>query len=160
MTKAAHWVGLSAGILVMSAGLAIPAHSQQTSERAIQGSQGQAGAAKKPAKPATAKPATAKSPDMRVPQTRQWTLDDALPSRNPARATPTVTSPELGRVPVQGGTFGFSTETKVDPYRTPDGNRIRGLENTSRSDPSYLGLSLSVTTDDRTFLPRTILPNW
>lgn len=150
----------------MSAGLAMPAQAQQTTERgAIQGTQGQAGATKKPAKPASAKSTAARStaarsPDMRAPQTRQWTLDDALPSRSPARDTPAGSTPGLGRVPVEGGTFGFSTETKVDPYRTPDGNRIRGLENTSRSDPSYLGLSLSVRTDDRSFLPRSILPNW
>jgi hypothetical protein len=60
---------------------------------------------------------------------------------------------------VEGGSFGFSTETTMDPYRTPDGSRIRGLD-AARPDPSYVGLSLSVPTDDRSFLPRTILPNW
>jgi hypothetical protein len=96
---------------------------------------------------------------MRAPQTRQWSIEDALPSRTRTYEPPSASSPGLGRVPVEGGSFGFSAETKVDPYRTPDGNRIRGLES-GKSDPSYLGLSLSVTTDNKSLLPGSILPNW
>lgn len=164
MTKAGpRWIGLATGILVLSAALGMSARSQPAVERgATSNGQGQPGAAKKPGKPAANKPAKAAAGgafDMRAPQTPQWTLEDALPSRTRPRETPAASSPGLGRVPVEGGSFGFSAETKVDPYRTPDGNRIRG-HNNDRPDPSYLGLSLSVRTDDRTFLPRTILPNW
>jgi hypothetical protein len=159
MTKTTQrYVGWVAGFLAMSVGPSLPAYPQQAIERgAAQNSQ--PGGVKKPTKPVTAKPAAARSLDMRAPQTPQWTLDDALPSRTRTRETPIVSSPALGRVPVEGGSFGFSTETKVDPYRTPDGNRIRGLD-TGKADPSYLGLSLSVTTDDKSMLPRTIFPNW
>jgi hypothetical protein len=140
--------------LLISAWFWIPAHAQQaTTDQS----------AKKPAKPASTtsavKSATTSPADARARQTRQWTIDDALPSRTPTREPTTASSPGLGRVPVESGSFGFSTETKVDPYRTPDGNRIRGLES-GQSDPSYLGLSLSVTREDKSILPRSILPNW
>jgi hypothetical protein len=155
-------VGLVMGLLVLSAGFGLPARAQQAAEPGA-ATRSQA-AAKKPAKPANAKPASAKpaaigAPDMRVPQTPQWTLEDALPSRTRPRELPAESSRGPGRVPVEGGTFGFSTETKLDAHRTSDGNRIRGLDR-GHPDPSYLGLSLSLTTDDRSFLPRTILPNW
>jgi hypothetical protein len=61
---------------------------------------------------------------------------------------------------VKGGTFGFSSDQQIDPYKTPDGSRIRGLDRGSESEPSYLGLSLSVRTEDKSLLPRSILPNW
>jgi hypothetical protein len=164
MTRTApHGIGLAAAILVLSAALCMPAHAQQANDRgATQGSQSQPGAVRKPAKPATAKPTgkstTAGAVDMRVPQTRQWTLDDALPSRTRTQE-PIVSGPELGRVPVQGGSFGVAIDPQVDPYRTPDGSRIRGLEST-KSDPSYFGLSLSVPRDDKSLLPSSILPSW
>jgi len=146
------------GILVFTAPLCMPAYAQQAVERGVsQGGQSQP--AKKPAKPVrpAAKPAGAV--DMRAPQTRQWTLDDALPSRRPHEPG-TVSSPGLGRVPVEGGSFGFSADQQMDPYKTPDGSRIRGLERTGESGPSYLGLSLSVPTNEKSVLPRSILPNW
>ena len=161
--SAPYRVGLIVGVLVLWAGLGNPASPQQAAEPgAVQ--RNQPGAAKTPAKVKTAKPATTKpapvgSIDMRVPQTGQWTLEDALPSRTRTRQPPAESSRSPGRVPVEGGTLGFSTETKLDAHRTSDGNRIRGLDR-GQPDASYLGLSLSVTTDDRTFLPRTILPNW
>jgi type IV secretory pathway VirB10-like protein len=173
MVRAApHRVGLIVGVLVLWAGLGSPASPQQAAEPgAVQ--RNQPGAANTPAavktakaksaKAKTAKPATKPAPvgsvDMRVPQTGQWTLEDALPSRTRKREAPAESSRSPGRVPVEGGTLGFSTETKLDAHRTSDGNRIRGLDR-GQPDASYLGLSLSVTTDDRTFLPRTILPNW
>jgi hypothetical protein len=147
-------------VLALSAVLTMPALAQQASERVVTQS---SPVAKKPARPETAKPgsrpASIRASEMRGPPTRQWTIDDALPSRTRTSEPGRLSTPELGRVPVEGGSFGFSTETKMDPYRTPDGSRIRGLEST-KSDPSYLGLSLSVTTDNKSLLPRSILPNW
>lgn len=63
---------------------------------------------------------------------------------------PRIEPKPLGRVSVdnQGSTFGFSSETKMKAYETPDGQRIRGLDHaiTSNRQPSYFGLSLSVPT--------------
>jgi hypothetical protein len=161
MIKAAPmWIASATGILVLSAALSMPANAQQAAERAgVQSSQSQP--VKKPVKPAkpAASPATAGAADMRVPQTRQWTLDDALPGRSRPHEPAAVSGPELGRVPVQGGSLGVAIDPQVDPYRTPDGNRIRGLEST-KSDPSYFGLSLSVSRDDKSLLPSSILPSW
>ena len=63
---------------------------------------------------------------------------------------PRIESKPLGRVSVdnQGSTFGFSSETKMKAYETPDGQRIRGMDHqmTNNRQPSYFGLSLSVPT--------------
>jgi hypothetical protein len=159
MIKPAH-CGLAGSVLALTMSFGIPAYAQQTIERGA--IQEQAQPATKPAKAVTGKSgkSTAATADRRALQTRPWTIDDAMPSR-PRRYEPGIdSSPGLGRVPVQGGTFGFSTDQQVDPYKTPDGNRIRGLESTSKSDPSYFGLSLSVKPEEKGFLPRTILPDW
>ena len=75
------------------------------------------------------------------------------PPANPQAAkkdVPRIQPSQLGRVPVdsQGATFGFSSETKMKAYETPDGQRIRGMDHaiTSSRAPSYFGLSLSVPT--------------
>lgn len=126
--------------------------------------QNQGQTAQKPAKPAAAKPAVATNRQDYSPPpspTRQWSLDDALPKDSKARTreTPQMSSPELGRIPVEGGTFGFSTESKVNAYELPDRSRIRGLEPKS-NDPSYLGLSLSLTTNDKGFVSRPSSSGW
>jgi hypothetical protein len=63
---------------------------------------------------------------------------------------PRIQPSELGRMPVdnKGATFGFSSETKMNMYATPDGQRIRGLDHgiTTNRQPNYFGLSLSVPT--------------
>jgi hypothetical protein len=161
--RSLYWTGLTASILAGLIVTCMPTRSQQATDRGAVQVQSQS--AKKATKAATAKPAGGKSTgagsiDMRAPQTRQWTIEDALPSRSRTREPAIVSSPGLGRVPVEGGTFGVSTDQQVDPYRTPDGNRIRGMESTSKSDPSYLGLSLSVQNENKGFVPRSILPNW
>ena len=75
------------------------------------------------------------------------------PAVNPQAAkkdVPRIEPKPLGRVSVdnQGSTFGFSSETKMKAYETPDGQRIRGMDHaiTSNRQPSYFGLSLSVPT--------------
>ena len=66
------------------------------------------------------------------------------------KEVPRIQSNPLGRVTVdgQGSTFGFSAETKMNMYATPDGQRIRGMDHqmTNSRQPNYFGLSLSVPT--------------
>ena len=93
-------------------------------------------------------------------QNRPWSLEDALPkgsSALPQSEPAKGTGAGLGRVPLQSGSFGFETETMVKTDRLPDGRRIPGTEANTRPDPSYLGLSLSVPTHDKTIIPT---PPW
>ena len=57
----------------------------------------------------------------------------------------------VGRMPLQSGpgTVGFETKTQVNPNQTPDGATIRGQEATAARSSSYLGMSLSVPTDNK-----------
>jgi hypothetical protein len=77
---------------------------------------------------------------------------------------PRIETNPLGRVRVdnQGSTFGFSSETKMKAYETPDGQRIRGMDHaiTSNRQNSYFGLSLSVPTTSTSSgdAPRGLLP--
>jgi hypothetical protein len=49
--------------------------------------------------------------------------------------------------------LGLETSTKVNTYQFSDGRRVPGLENTTRNDPSYFGLSLSTPTSGSFTLP-------
>jgi len=59
-------------------------------------------------------------------------------------------SPPIGRMPLQSGSVGFDTKTQVDPNKTPDGATIRGQETTAARSSTYVGMSLSVPTTDKT----------
>jgi hypothetical protein len=89
------------------------------------------------------------------PQARQWTLQDAMPDHSASMRQydrePIDRSHGLGRVPLQSGpgSFGITTDNKVKSNQLPDGQRIPGLDSTSRQNPSYVGLSLSVPTSDK-----------
>jgi hypothetical protein len=92
-----------------------------------------------------------------APQQKAWTLEDALPSRRSdevrsKRDVPDFSTPKLGRVPFENGSFGFETDPKVKPDRLSDGSRPPGLESVTRNDPSYFGLSLSVPNNDKGFI--------
>jgi hypothetical protein len=91
----------------------------------------------------------------RVSNGRAWSIEDALPDRSKALSASTTASParasELGRIPWQSGTFGFETKSQVNPYELPEGRRIPGLEATAHKEPSYLGLSLSLPSNDKLF---------
>jgi hypothetical protein len=91
-------------------------------------------------------------------QNRPWSLEDALPSNSRALRHPVPEPTDgagvgLGRVPLQGGSFGLETETKIKPDRLLDGRAVPGYETSSHPNQSYLGLSLSVPTDAKTILP-------
>ena len=64
---------------------------------------------------------------------------------------PRSASPGIGRLPLQSGpgTVGFETKTQVNPNQTPDGATIRGQESTAARSSTYVGMSLSVPTDDK-----------
>jgi hypothetical protein len=103
------------------------------------------------AAPKSAPTRAEKKPAARSAETAATTSQQ--PAANPQAAkkdVPRIQSNPLGRVPVdsQGATFGFSSETKMKAYETPDGQRIRGMDHaiTSTRQPSYFGLSLSVPT--------------
>jgi hypothetical protein len=119
--------------------------SAKQDRRAVAGQQQQTTAPKSAPARAEKKPAL-KPAETAAPASQQ-------PAANPRAAkkdVPRIESNPLGRVPVdnQGATFGFSSETKMKAYETPDGQRIRGMDHaiTTTRQPSYFGLSLSVPT--------------
>lgn len=90
---------------------------------------------------------------------KPWSLEDALPDNSPAardrlKETPAA-KPQLGRVPLQNGpgTIGFETETKVKSTELPDGRKTPGADTTPHRPPTYLGLSISVPTHDKSIIP-------
>ena len=110
---------------------------------------------------ATGRPAAreAQPQPSRSSSSKPWSLEDALPDNSPAardrlKETPAA-KPQLGRVPLQNGpgTIGFETETKVKSTELPDGRRTPGADTTPHRPPSYLGLSISVPTSDKSIIP-------
>jgi hypothetical protein len=130
----------------------------ETRERAATHGQGAA----QPRPPAIVPGAAASA---RAPQTKPWSIEDALPDNSPAvrermKETPPPAKPALGRVPLQNspGTFGLETETKVKSTEFPDGRRAPGAETTTQRPPSYFGLSISVPTTDKSIIPAIPAP--
>jgi hypothetical protein len=99
-------------------------------------------------------------------QSKPWSIEDALPDNrySASRWTdnlPTVSAPQLGRVPLQKGqgSFGLETNTSVKDNQFSDGRTVPGLETVKRDPPSYFGLSLSVPNNSKSF-PVPIVPAW
>jgi hypothetical protein len=95
---------------------------------------------------------------------KPWSLEDALPDNSPAardrlKEVPAA-KPQLGRLPLQNGpgTIGFETETKVKPTELPDGRKTPGADTTPHRPPTYLGLSISVPTIDKSIIPSITSP--
>jgi hypothetical protein len=95
---------------------------------------------------------------------KPWSLEDALPDNSPAardrlKETPAA-KPQLGRLPLQNGpgTIGFETETKVKSTELPDGRKTPGADTTPHRPPTYLGLSISVPTSDKSIIPSITSP--
>ena len=112
----------------------------------------------------TSERAVAREAQSKSLPSKPWSLDDALPDNSPAardrlKETP-ATKPALGRVPLQNGpgTFGFETETKVKPTELPDGRKTPGADTTPHRPPTYLGLSISVPTSDKSIIPSIAPP--
>jgi hypothetical protein len=107
---------------------------------------------------ASGRPAVREAQPKPLPS-KPWSLEDALPDNSPAardrlKETPAA-KPQLGRVPLQNGqgTIGFETETKVKSTELPDGRKTPGADTTPHRPPSYLGLSISVPTSDKSMIP-------
>jgi hypothetical protein len=86
----------------------------------------------------------------------RWSIKDALPEHSSAisslSADPRANAP-IGRLPVQSGWLGVETETKIKSTEYPDGQRAPGVDTNARQPPSYLGLSLSLPTGDKSMWP-------
>jgi hypothetical protein len=144
---------IGAAMLVVA--LPMPGRAQQSdpakrSAKAVQSVT--AYPASKQAKPVvrTGAAKSGKTPEV---QGRPWTLQDAMPDHSASmrQFDPQPPSPGIGRLPLQSraGSVGFETKTQVNPNQTPDGATIRGQEATAARSSSYLGMSLSVPTDDK-----------
>jgi hypothetical protein len=146
-------VGLVAGLTT-----AVEAQHGATTGKGISGdpmvlhsSQANKTGARKTSKRTSPKPRTAVTqPRVQTPPEKQWSLEDALPTRRTdasvKREIPTITSPQLGRIPLESGSFGFETETKVKSNELSDGRRVPGLETVKRDPPSYFANSAAVGT--------------
>lgn len=103
--------------------------------------------------------AAQKRPAPKEAAAEPWTLEHALPggpngaARANRREVPTLSSPRLGRIPLETGSFGLETETQLKPNEFYDGRPTPGLETVKNREPSYFGLSLSVPANDPLFLP-------
>lgn len=109
--------------------------------------------------PAPAKPArkdrNSKSSQSARADSRPWSINDALPKDSKALSigeTEPKPKTELGRIPLQSGSVGFETKTKVNTTEYPDGQRLPGADTAQHQPPSYLGLSLSLPTN-KSMLP-------
>ena len=99
----------------------------------------------------------------RAAREQQWTIEDALPDHSRIKRQYEYVPPEtkLGRVPLQSGTVGVETETKTNAYKTPDGRTIPGFEATENRPSSYVGLSVSMpTNNDALSIPVPMGPLW
>jgi hypothetical protein len=70
-----------------------------------------------------------------------------------SRDNPRETSPLDPVALDQNLRLGLETSSRVNTYQFEDGRRIPGLENTTRNEPSYFGLSVSVPTRGNILLP-------
>jgi len=155
-------LGAAAAVLALVVACFGAGHAEQPGERA---------ATHVPPRPPGSIPHTSASPRPAVreaqPQpvpsrslsSKPWSLEDALPDNSPAardrlKEIPAA-KPQLGRVPLQNGqgTIGFETETKVKSTELPDGRKTPGADTTPHRPPSYLGLSISVPTHDKSIIP-------
>ena len=154
-----HFTSGLLGALMLAVVLPAPGSAQQSgpSGRTVQSDQT---TATRPA-PKLAKPVVrpdaehnAKTSAQTPAHRRPWTLQDAMPDRSASmrQYDTRPASPPIGRVPLQSGpgTLGFETKTQVNPNQTPDGATIRGQEATAARSSTYVGMSLSVPTADKT----------
>lgn len=162
----------AAGAACVLAAMAVPAPAQSTSQngnRAVTGSvpaaQERDNRARKQTTNQTQKkpaPRAAAAPRPIAPATtigassgQSWSIEHALPGRpaSQTRDVPQISSPNLGRVPLDTGSFGIETKSQFKQNEFSDGRTIPGLETTKRQEPSYFGLSLQVPTNNVPLLP-------
>jgi hypothetical protein len=122
------------------------------------------------------KPASRPAPKPATPQTGSsdyWSVNSALPSqytadrprqqqqrtastqRSASPGVQTEMTSEFGRVPVygaQGGTIGFASGQTASSGRFTDGREVPGINANTRSEDSYVGLSLTARSASKGFI--------
>lgn len=164
MKRSSMWlIGVAIGALVFAA--VTPASSGAEQANSSQPAIAQSAASQRTqsghiiastrAKPARPQRQTSSAQNARV-QAPQWSIKDALPNNSSAfdsRDSDPKIKNTIGRIPLQSGSLGFETETKIKSTEYPDGQRVPGVDTNPRQPPSYLGLSLSLPTSDKSLLP-------
>ena len=118
-----------------------------------------ASAAAKPAQPAKPRPApaSAKAPEQ---GTDYWAINTDIGRYRDTKPVPEPTAP--GRTTLQGvpgGTVGFASGA-VRAGQLADGRTAPGLERYTQDPQSYAGVSLSLTSNNKSFpLPTQLLPS-
>jgi hypothetical protein len=124
---------------------------------------GAATAAAKPAHPVKSaqpvKPAKPAATAATEQGTDYWAINTDLGRYRDMKPVPEPTAP--GRAPLQGtpGTVGFTSGT-VRTGQLADGRAAPGLERYNQDPQSYAGMSLSLTSNNKSFpLPTQLLPS-
>jgi hypothetical protein len=124
---------------------------------------------------ATAKPAPKPAPKPTATQTGSsdyWSVNTSLPSqyatersrpqqrtvstqRSASQGVQTEMTSEFGRVPVQGAagsSIGFASGQTASSGRFSDGREVPGINANTRSEDSYVGLSLTTRSASKGFI--------
>lgn len=154
MTSKHRIMHLAAALGVMAFAGAVPVtgSAQQLDKPARAAKSDQGAAASRPGTKPIERTKRSQNSRATETQAQQWTLQDAMPDHSAAmRYYAPETTGEFGRVPLQSGpgSFGFTTDNKIKANQLPDGRTVPSLETSSRQSPSYVGLSLSVPTSDK-----------
>ena len=143
--RVAHLLGAVGGAIVCCAGLSSPAGAQAgTVERSVD-------------VPASSGNQTTRQP---AKKTTDWTINDALPKDSKAVANdiPTASNSQFGRLNLDTGTVGLTTQSQLKEGQFSDGRRVPGLEAEKRNPSSYFGLSVSVPTNSNSLIPVPLFP--
>jgi hypothetical protein len=160
----AYGAGVIVAVIALGVALPMPAAAQAGSaERAAQTTAGSnPQGIRKPVNPAdAAKKKSGPQPAVRDGNGEAWTIDRALPAGSKAvQPTPTTESAfsNLGRMQLEGGTFGVETQSQFKENKFSDGRQVPGLETEKRAGSSFFGLSLQVPTTNNTWVPAPIGP--
>ena len=129
----------------------------------------------------TTKPAKSAANPAAVPTTSSdyWSVNTSLPSqytaerrqpqqprtvstqRSASQGTQTEMTSEFGRMPVQGAagsTVGFASGQTASSGRFSDGREVPGINANTRSEDSYVGLSLTTRSASKGFI--VPVPTW
>jgi hypothetical protein len=156
-----HFAGSALAALLLTVVAVTPSAAQPSDPTAVKAKSKQVTTARAPSKATKPIPREA----LRTAPEQQWTIENALPDHSATMRQYDYVPPQpkIGRVPLHSGpgTVGFETDTKSNPYKTPDGRTIPGLEATDNRSNSYVGLSLSVPTNNNAMnIPMPLEPLW
>ena len=155
----AHRCGATVGAIALWVGLSFPVAAQPGAiERSVNApaSGHQLTTGRKPARTNNVqRTRTDSSAAARNAGRDAWSINDALPNDSKARVIDARSSSgsQFGRLNLDTGTVGLTTESQFKEGQFADGRRAPGLEAVKRDPPSYFGLSLSVPTTDKSLIP-------